>query len=88
MPRKHSPPIVYLALSPAMVAASFGIPARSVYAEIENGRLIVRTLPGSRARKVFVGPADQPGTVEFWARTYWIQAPPRKPRKIRKVPHV
>jgi hypothetical protein len=76
MPRKTKSPIVYLALSPAMLAAAFDIAPRAVYAAIEAGHLEVRQLPGTVARRISVADA------EVWFREHWIKATPRTKRTV------
>jgi hypothetical protein len=78
MPRKNHP-VVYLALSPAMLACAFDIAPRHVYDAIEQGHLEVKQLPGSSARRISVAQAD------VWFRDHWLKA---KPIPKRKVPHV
>lgn len=78
MPRNNKFPIVYLALSPAMLAAALDVPPKHIYAAIEAGHLVVRTLAGTVARRIFIADA------EIWFRDHWLKA---APRTKRKVPH-
>jgi hypothetical protein len=80
MPRNNKYPVVYLALSPAMLSAAFDIAPRHVYDAIEAGHLEVRQLPGTIARRIFIADAER------WFRDHWLKAKHTGPK--RKSPHV
>jgi hypothetical protein len=75
MPRKTKSPVVYLALSPAMLACAFDVAPAKIYDAIEAGHLEVRRLPGTIARRIFIADAEK------WYREHWLKGP----RKM-KVP--
>jgi hypothetical protein len=78
MPRLHKKgPTAFLAMSPAMLAASFGLNPAIIYREIVTGRLELRTLPGTIARRVLIADAER------WFRTVWQPAKPRAPRRTK-----
>jgi hypothetical protein len=79
MPRRNKNVTVHIAMSPAMLAAAFGIAPKHIYAAIKAGQLEVRALPGTIARRILVADAER------WFREHWILKPPRVTRK-RKVP--
>jgi hypothetical protein len=65
MARRQKFVAVQLALSPAMLAAAFGIDPKLIYRAIEAGQLEVRRLPGSIARRILVADAEK------WFREIW-----------------
>jgi hypothetical protein len=77
MPRKATPPVVLLYLSPSALSRAFQIDARHVYAAIDAGHLTVRTLPNSNARRISVAEADK------WFQNHWL--PARAVKSRRKV---
>lgn len=78
MPRKTKHPIVYIALSPAALATAMQIEPRHIYAAIAAGHLEVRQLPGSAARRIWIGGE---GGAENWFREIWQPAKPRRTKK-------
>jgi hypothetical protein len=71
MSRKTKYPIVYVCLSPAALATAMDIAPRIIYQAIALGHLEVRHLPGTVARRIWIGDAEK------WFRTYWLKAIPR-----------
>ncbi len=80
MGRVSRRPTIKLALSPAALATACDINPAIIYREILAGHLEVRQLPGSNARRIWIGPSDRPGTAEHWYRNHWL-ARPRNTKK-------
>ena len=76
MPRPQKSPVVFVALSPAMLATAFQIAPRNIYAAIEAGHLRVCHLPGTVARRIWLGDAEK------WFREHWLSAKPIKSRRV------
>jgi hypothetical protein len=75
MPRKTKHPIVYIMLSPSALATACDLNPAVIYREILAGRLEVRTLPGTVARRIWIADAEK------WFREYWLPAKPNKSKK-------
>ena len=75
MPAKQKFPHVKIALAPASLAAAFDIQPRHIYRAIAEGHLELRTLPGTMARRIWVGDAEQ------WYRNVWLKAAPRSNKR-------
>jgi hypothetical protein len=79
MPKKVAHPTVMVAMAPNMLAAAFDLHPKHVYAAIAAGHLETRQLPGTIARRIWVGDAEK------WFREVWTKTPARNTR--RKSPH-
>jgi hypothetical protein len=77
MARKTKHPLVYLAVSPSMLATALSISPNVVAAAITAGELQVYTK--GVARRILVCDAEQ------WIRKTWARGVPRATRKV--VPH-
>jgi hypothetical protein len=82
MPRAANAKL-YLFISPASLASATQIAPRHVYQAIDAGHLVVKILPGTRARRIAIGPPSVKGTAEFWYRHYWLKAAPTTKRRTR-----
>jgi hypothetical protein len=80
MPRAANAKL-YLNISPASLAAACEIAPRHVYAAIDAGHLTVKTLAGTMARRIAVGPETTRGTAAWWFKNIWQAKPTTKPRR-------
>ena len=71
MSRKRPTPILFLAISPGMVATCCDVSERTVYAAIEKGQLGPVYQIGLK-RRILVSDCEN------WIRTHWKKATPRK----------
>jgi predicted regulator of Ras-like GTPase activity (Roadblock/LC7/MglB family) len=76
MPSKQKHPVVYLALSPAMLATALGLHFQDIAEAIERGELGPVYVKGVK-RRILVSDAER------WLRSWEVSNAPRKKRKTQ-----
>jgi hypothetical protein len=75
MPRPQKNPIVYLALSPAMLATALGISTQAIYEAVAGGALGPVYVKGNK-RRILVSDAER------WVRSWKQATAPKQTKRI------